>query len=165
MVLNFPKKKEIVSKIHNITKKALSIVIADSRNIKVNNITELRVLARKVGVTLGVFKNTLVNLGIKNTQFECLKELLIGPVLIGYSIDHPRSAARLFREFSINNTNFKILGAVFKGKILPSCNIGELADIPTYKEVISRLMIVMKTTAIGKLIQILVSIKQLKNKK
>ncbi|XBC37708.1 MAG: 50S ribosomal protein L10 [Buchnera aphidicola (Meitanaphis elongallis)] len=165
MILNFQKKKEIVSKINDTIKKSLSIVVADTRNIKVNKITELRILARKIGVKLGVFKNTLINLSIKGTQFECLKKLLVGPVLIGYSIDHPRSAAKLFKEFSINNVNFKIIGAVFEGKILSACNIDTLANIPTYNEIINRLMILMKEIAITKLIRTIISVKKSKSKK
>ncbi|XBC44409.1 MAG: 50S ribosomal protein L10 [Buchnera aphidicola (Schlechtendalia peitan)] len=162
MVLNFQKKKEIVTEIHNITKKSLSIVFANSRNVKVNKITELRSLSRKIGVKISVFKNTLINLGIKNTQFECLKKLLVGPILIGYSMDHPRSAARLFREFSTKDTNFKIIGAVFEKRILSAHDINILADIPTYNEVIYRLIMIMKDITVGKFIRMLISIKNLK---
>ncbi|XBC41299.1 MAG: 50S ribosomal protein L10 [Buchnera aphidicola (Nurudea yanoniella)] len=163
MVLNFQKKKEIVKKINNITKQALSIVIADSRNVKVNTITELRKLARKIGIKLGVFKNNLIKLGIKDTKFENLKKLLVGPVLIGYSIDHPRSAAKLFKEFSIKNNDFKIIGAVFEDKILSASNINILSDIPTYDETIYRLMILLKEAAVGKLMRALLSIKKIKS--
>ncbi|WP_228860884.1 50S ribosomal protein L10 [Buchnera aphidicola] len=162
-MLNFQKKKEIVAEIHNTTKKALSIVLADLRDIKVNEITKLRALSRTIGVKIHVFKNTLTKLGIKNTQFECLKKILIGPMLIGYSIDHPRNAARLFREFSENNVNFKIVGAVFEKKILAAYDINTLADIPTYNEVLQRLIITIKEATLGPLMRILMSIAQ--NKK
>ncbi|XBC38465.1 MAG: 50S ribosomal protein L10 [Buchnera aphidicola (Floraphis choui)] len=158
------KKKEIVSKINNTTKNTLSIVVANLKNIKANELTKLRMSAQKIGVKLGVFKNNLIILGIKNTKFECLKELLLGPVLIGYSIDHPRSAAKLFKEFSKSNINFKIIGAVFEEKILSSENINILADIPTYDEALNRLMIIIKETTLGKLMRVLISIRELKNK-
>ncbi|XBC38761.1 MAG: 50S ribosomal protein L10 [Buchnera aphidicola (Melaphis rhois)] len=165
MILNFQQKQEIVSNINNITKQSLSIVIANSKHVKVNDITELRCLARKIGVKLGVFKNTLIKLGIKGTQFECLKKLLTGPVLMGCSIDHPRSAARLFRQFSVNNVNFKIIGAVFKKKILLACDINTLADMPTYNEAISRFIITIKEASMGKLMRSFFSIKKMKDDK
>ncbi|XBC39273.1 MAG: 50S ribosomal protein L10 [Buchnera aphidicola (Nurudea shiraii)] len=164
MILNLQKKKEIVTEIHNTAKNALSIVIANSRNVKVNEITELRKLARKIGVKLGVFKNTLIKLGIKGTHFSCLKKLLVGPVLIGYSIDHPRSAAKLFKEFSTKNKNFKIIGAVFEGQILSQSNINILSDMLTYNEAIYKLIITIKEITIGKLIRALISIKETKHK-
>lgn len=165
MALNFQNKKEIIAEINCTAKKALSIVIANPQGIKVNDITQLRKLARKSSVKLGVFRNTLLNLGIKNTPFECLKKILIGPTLIAYSLKHPGSAARLLKNFyKSQNSNFhlKILGAAFEGKIISGSQINTLANIPTFNEALNRFMILIKEISIGKLLRTLISIKNTK---
>ncbi|QJC28723.1 50S ribosomal protein L10 [Enterobacteriaceae endosymbiont of Plateumaris consimilis] len=162
MPLNITEKKMIVAKLSKINQKALSVVIANSCGINVNSITELRKNSRENNVFIGVVKNKLLKLIIKNSTFECLKDQLHGPILIGYSLKHPGSAARLFKEFAKKNTNFKIKIASFNGKLIDAKDIDRLATLPTYKEALSFMLATIKEAAIGKFIKILVIIKNIK---
>ncbi|UPT14428.1 50S ribosomal protein L10 [Buchnera aphidicola] len=162
MALNLNKKKTIVSKIHQISNSALSAVIADSQGISVNQINQLRKSGRKLNVKMSIVQNTLLSLAIKNTSFECLKRIIKGSTFIAYSIDHPGSGVRLFKKFEKKNKQFKITGAVFEGKLLSNAEINQLADMPTYEEAISKLLLVLKISAAGKLIYTLSAIKQKK---
>ncbi|QCI15741.1 50S ribosomal protein L10 [Buchnera aphidicola] len=162
MALSLDKKKIIVSKINQISNTALSVITADSQGIGVNQINELRKSGRKIGVIMNVVQNTLLSLAIKNTNFECLKKKIKGSTFIAYSMKHPGSGARLFRDFSKQNAKFKITGAAFEGKLLSISEIHQLADIPTYKEAIIKLLLTLKMSIAGKLIYILSSIKKKK---
>ncbi len=162
MALNLSEKKKIVSKIHNISNLALSIVTADSQGVSVNKINQLRKSGREIGVKMSMIQNTLLSLAIKNTLFECLKKKIKGPTFIAYSMTHPGSGARLFREFSKKHKQFQITGAAFEGKLLSILEINQLADMPTYKEAIVKLLLVLKMSTTGKLIYILSAIKQKK---
>lgn len=162
MALSLDKKKIIVSKINTLSNTALSAIIADSQNICVNKINQLRKSGREIGVKMSMIQNTLLSLAIQNTNFECLKKKIKGSTFIGYSMIHPGSCARLFKEFSKNNKQFKITGAAFEGKLLSELEINQLADMPTYKEAIIKLLLTMKMLISGKLIYILSAIKQKK---
>lgn len=162
MALNFDKKKTIVSKINQISNSALSAVIANSQGISVNQINQLRKSGRKLGVKMSIVRNTLLSLGIKNTTFECLKEIIKGSTFIAYSTHHPGSGVRLFKKFEKKNKQFKITGAVFEGKLLSNLEINQLADMPTYEEAIAKLLLTLKISAAGKLIYTLSAIKQKK---
>ncbi|QCI19625.1 MAG: 50S ribosomal protein L10 [Buchnera aphidicola (Brevicoryne brassicae)] len=162
MPLTLDKKKIIVSKINKISNIALSAVIADSQGISVNEINELRKSGRNIGVKMSIVQNTLLSLGIKNTLFECLKKKIKGSTFIAYSMEHPGSGARLFKEFSKKNAQFKITGAAFEGKLLSIPEITQLADMPTYKEAIIKLLFVLKISVAGKLIYTLSAIKKKK---
>ncbi|WP_422667509.1 50S ribosomal protein L10 [Buchnera aphidicola] len=162
MALNLQKKKTIVSKIHEISNIALSAITADSQNINVNTMNQLRKDGRKIGVTMSVVQNTLLSLAIKNTSFECLQKNIKGSTFIAYSMQHPGSGARLFKEFSIKNNQFKITGGVFEGKILSLLEINQLADMPTHKEAIIKLILTLKIASIGKLVYTLSAIKKQK---
>jgi len=69
MALNFQKKKEIVTEIKYTAKKALSIVVANPTGVKANDITQLRKLARKSNVKLGIFKKKLTTFRNKKYRF------------------------------------------------------------------------------------------------
>ena len=129
-------------------KGALSAVIADSRGVTVEKMTELRKSAREAGVTMRVVRNTLLRRAVEGTDYECLKDTFVGPTLIAFSNEHPGAAARLFKEFAKVNDKFEIKGAAFEGKIQ---DIEFLATLPTYEEAIARLMGTMKEAAAGKL--------------
>ncbi|CAL4318077.1 50S ribosomal protein L10 [Buchnera aphidicola] len=162
MALNLQKKKIIVSKIHDISNIALSAITANYQGIKVNTINQLRKNGREVGVKMSIVQNTLLSLGVHDTSFECLKKKIKGSTFIAYSMQHPGSGARLFKEFSEQNQNFKITGGVFEGKTLSLLEINKLAELPTYKEAIIKMILILKISSIGKLIYTLFAIKNKK---
>ncbi|CAL4317915.1 50S ribosomal protein L10 [Buchnera aphidicola] len=153
------KKQKIIKKINKISQYALSAVVANSKKINVNKINFLRKEARKNEVKINVIKNTLLKKGIQKTPFECLQKTLKKFTLIAFSIKHPGSAAKLLYLFSKENKNFKIKGAAFEGKFISPKNIETLALIPTYPEAIQKFLIIIKEASIGKLIRMLILIK------
>lgn len=165
MTLNIQKKQKIVSEIQEIAKKSLSAVIANVYGLNVNQINKLRQSSRKIGVKIFMIRNTLLYRAIKNTQFECLKKILMGPTLIAYSSEYAGAAARLFKEFSKLHKNFKIKGAAFEGSFIESKNIDYLANQLTYKEAIIQIIKVIKEASIGKLARTLFAIIKIKQQK
>ena len=141
MALNLQDKQAIVAEVNEAAKGALSAVVADSRGVTVEKMTELRKSAREAGVTMRVVRNTLLRRAVEGTEFECLAETFTGPTLIAFSNEHPGAAARLFTEFAKTNKEFEIKGAAFEGK---TQDVQFLATLPTYEEAIARLMGTMK---------------------
>ncbi|MDE5285625.1 MAG: 50S ribosomal protein L10, partial [Buchnera aphidicola] len=60
------------------------------------------------------------------------------------------------------NKKFQITGGSFLGKVLSILEINQLADMPTYKEAILKLILTLKMAAAGKLVYILSAIKNKK---
>ncbi|MFB6421834.1 MAG: 50S ribosomal protein L10 [Candidatus Malihini olakiniferum] len=162
MTLNFQEKQAIIIEVSKIVKGALSAVVADSRGVSVNKMNELRKAGREVGVYIRVIRNTLLRRIIQGTSFECLKNTLFGPTLIACSIEHPGSAARLFKEFEKENVKFKIKAAAFKGELISAAQIDRLATLPTYEGAIVRLIRTIKEASAGKLIHTLAAVRDQK---
>ncbi|MGK2946384.1 MAG: 50S ribosomal protein L10 [Candidatus Malihini olakiniferum] len=162
MVLSIQDKQAIIAEVSEIAKSALSAVVADSRGVTVDKMTELRKASLDAGVYMRVVRNTLLRRVVKCTPFECLKDTFVGPTLIAYSMEHPGTAARLFKEFAKANANFKVKAAAFKGELIPSDQIDRLATLPTYEEAIARLMATMKEASVGKLVRTLSAIRDQK---
>lgn len=162
MALNFQDKQAIVTEVSEVAKGALSAVVADSRGVAVDKMTELRKAGRDAGVYLRVVRNTLMRRVVEGTAYECLKEAFIGPTLIAFSNEHPGAAARLFKEFAKANPAFDIKAAAFEGELIPANQIDRLATLPTYEEEIARLMSTMKEASAGKLARIMAALRDQK---
>ncbi|CDG22806.1 50S ribosomal protein L10 [Xenorhabdus poinarii G6] len=162
MALNLQDKQAIVAEVSEVAKGALSAVIADSRGVTVDKMTELRKAGREAGVYMRVVRNTLMRRAVEGTSYECLKEAFVGPTLIAFSNEHPGAAARLFKEFAKANPAFEIKAAAFEGEFISGENIDRLATLPTYEEAIARLMSTMKEASAGKLVRTLAALRDQK---
>lgn len=153
MALGFEDKKAIVAEVTEAAKGALSAVAADSRGVTVDKMTALRKSAREAGVYMRVVRNTLLIRSVEGSDFECMKDVFVGPTLIAFSNEHPGAAARLFKEFAKANDKFSIKGGAFQGEFIPAAQIDRLATLPTYEEALAKLMATMKEAAAGKLVR------------
>lgn len=155
MKLNLLKKKEIVSKIKNKIDNSVSIVIADFCGINVEKLLRLRKKGRENKVYICVVKNTLARFAIKETKYFFLEKFLLGSTMIAISDRDERSAAHLLNEFSKKNLRFKIKAAGFNGNFVASDKITFLADLPTFKEGVRRIAMVMLESSIYRFIRVL----------
>lgn len=144
MALNLEDKKSIVAEVSAIAASAHSAVAAEYRGMSVEELTELRVNARKEGVYLRVVKNSLTKRAIDGTEFECMQESLVGPLIMAFSQEDPGAAARLVKDFSKEHD--KLIAKVISvgGEVLPVDQIDRLAKLPNRDQAIALLMAVMK---------------------
>jgi len=144
VALNFEEKKAIVAEVSTIAASALSAVAAEYRGITVGDMTELRVKARNEGVYLRVVKNTLVKRAVEGTEFECMQDSLVGPLLMAFSQEDPGAAARVIKEFSKGNDKLIARVIAIGGEVLPIEQMEELSKLPTRDQAMAMWMAVMK---------------------
>lgn len=144
MKLNLAGKQAVVEEVTAVASKAISAVVADYRGLTVNQMTLLRSEARKSGVYLRVVRNTLTRRAFKNTEFECLNSILVGPLFIALSLESPSDAARLLKGFTKTFEKLEIKALSVGGKVYEPSQIDVVASLPTRDEAISKLMYVMK---------------------
>ncbi len=144
MALSLESKKSIVAEVSTVAASALSAVAAEYRGMTVDELTELRVNARKEGVYLRVAKNSLVKRAVEGTEFECMQDELVGPLIMAFSQEDPGAAARLIKDFSKDND--KLIAKVISigGEVLPIEQLTALSKLPTRDQAIAILMAVMK---------------------
>jgi len=144
VALSFAQKEAIVAEVAEVAKSAYSAIGADYRGLTVEQMTDLRVEARKAGVYVRVVKNTLAKRAFQDTDFACMEEGLKGPLILAFSQEDPGSAARVAEAFAKTHDGFKVRLVSIGGKLLDPSELGTLAKMPTYDEAISQLMAVMK---------------------
>ena len=119
-------------------------VLADYHGLSVEQMTDLRKQAREGGVYLRVVRNTLAKLAIDGTEYECLKDSLVGPTVLAFSQEDPGAAARLVKEFAKENEALEVKALSVGGQLLAANQIDVLAKLPTRDQAISMLMSVMQ---------------------
>ncbi len=144
VALNFEDKKSIVAEVSTIAASALSAVAAEYRGLSVDEMTELRAKARNEGVYLRVVKNSLVKRAVNGTEFECMTDSLVGPLIMAFSQEDPGSAARLVKDFSKEHDKLIAKIIAIGGEVLPAEQIDRLAKLPNREQALSMLMAVMK---------------------
>jgi len=144
VALNFAQKEAIVAEVAEVAKNAYSAIGAEYRGLTVEQLTKLRVEARKAGVYVRVVKNTLARRALEDTDFACMRDGLTGPLILAFSQDDPGAAARVAEAFAKEHDKFQVRLVALGGKLLDPSELGNLAKMPTYDQAISMLMATIK---------------------
>lgn len=144
MALRIEDKKAIVAEVAEQVSSALSAAVADYRGLTVNEMTSLRAQARESGVYLRVVRNNLARLAIKGTDFECLGDALVGPLVLALSMDAPGASAKLFKNFQKDHKSFEVKNLVMAGELFGPEKLDDFAKIPTRDEALAILLNVMQ---------------------
>lgn len=144
MALRLAQKQAVVEQVSAIAAEAHSAVATEYRGLTVDKLTELRKQARNSGVYLRVVKNSLAKRALDDTDFACMQEGLVGPLMLAFSMEEPGSAARLIREFSKDNQALNTKLVAIGGQVFGPSELERLAKLPTRDQALSMLMAVMK---------------------
>ncbi|HPE59553.1 MAG TPA: 50S ribosomal protein L10 [Thiolinea sp.] len=141
MALTLEEKKQIVSEVSAVAASAHSAVAAEYRGLTVSQLTSLRKQAREGGVYLRVVKNNLAKLAVRDTDFECIQDGLVGPLLLAFSQEDPGSAARLIKDFIKDKANEKleVKFVAAGGQMLPASELDRLSKMPTRDQALAML--------------------------
>jgi large subunit ribosomal protein L10 len=143
MALKLAEKQAIVAEVNQAALKALSAIVSDYRGLTVSQMTNLRVKARESGVYVRVIRNTLARRAVEGTEYECLKEALVGPSLLAFSNEDPGAAARLLKDYAKEHQALQVRALSVGGQLFGPQDIDRLAKLPTLNEARSLLMAVM----------------------
>lgn len=144
MSLNLEGKKEVVAEIVANAANAQTLVLAEYRGTKVEEMTKLRSAARAKGVYMRVLKNTLARRALQGTQFEVASEHMVGPLLYSFSKDAV-AAAKVVNEFAKSNEKLVIKAGAYNGKVLDKASVQALANIPSKEVLLSQLLGLMQS--------------------
>jgi large subunit ribosomal protein L10 len=161
VALNLDSKKVVVEEVAKFAAKAHSAVAAEYRGLTVTEMTELRKSARETGVYLRVVKNTLARRAVAGTEFECMQNGLVGPLVLAFSLEDPGCAARLVSTFSKSHNKLIAKVVAIGGQAFGGSELERLARMPTRDQGISMLMSVMKAP-MEKLARTLAAVKEQK---
>ncbi len=132
------KKKAQVAEVADNLSSAQAAVVAEYRGLTVSQLTALRKEAHEADVFLKVVKNTLAKRAVKDTDFACLDEHFVGPVIFSSSSD-PAAVAKIMSKFAKDNDDLKITSGAMNGDLLDLAGINALAKLPSREELLATL--------------------------
>ncbi|MGH8505447.1 MAG: 50S ribosomal protein L10 [Stenotrophobium sp.] len=140
MALRLNDKKTLVAEVNDVAKRALSAVAAEYRGLPAGKFDELRSKARQQGIYLHVVKNTLASRAVAGTEFECLTPVLVGPLVLGFSLDDPGAVGRVIKDFAKENEKLVVKAIAVGGTLYGAKDIDRLASLPTKDQAIAMLL-------------------------
>jgi large subunit ribosomal protein L10 len=147
MALNLSQKQEVVAELADVAAKAHSLIAAEYAGITVGQMTLMRKKARENGVYLRVVKNTLASRAVEGTEYECVKDSLVGPLVYAFSTEEPGAAGRLIKEFAKGNDKLQPKLVAVGGQLYPASHVDVLASLPTREQALAMLARVLAEPA------------------
>ncbi|MDO8703642.1 MAG: 50S ribosomal protein L10 [Sulfuricaulis sp.] len=139
MSLTLDEKKAVVAEVSAKLSGAQAAMLAEYRGLTVAQMTLLRRKAHDGKVYLRVVKNTLARRAVEGTGFECLKDLMTGPLAFAASAD-PVAVAKILSEFAKENVLLKIKAGAMSGKLMSLAQITALAVLPGREQLLAQLL-------------------------
>jgi large subunit ribosomal protein L10 len=152
MTLRLEDKKALVAEVNEVAASALSGIAAEYRGMSVAQMTEFRAKARSEGVYVRVVKNTLARRAIDGTEFECLADSLVGPIILAFSKDDPGAAARVVKDFAKGCEQLVTRAVAIGGAAYPASDLDRLAKLPTLDQARGQLLGLLQAPA-GKFVR------------
>ncbi|MCB9805724.1 50S ribosomal protein L10 [Candidatus Nomurabacteria bacterium] len=130
MAVTKDKKKEILDKLRDVTKKD-SIVFVNFHGLPVSETAAMRNELRKADVSYFVARKTLIRKAFEDSSIEGELPSLDGELALVYADDLIAPAREIFKFQKQFSDNIQMLGGVFEGKFLDKNGIEEIAQIPS----------------------------------
>lgn len=139
MALKLDDKKALVAEVNEVAKRGLSAVVAEYRGLTAGKFDILRTKARENGVYLHVVKNTLAHRAVEGTDFACLQPVLVGPLVLGISLEDPGAVGRVIKDFAKENDKLVVKAIAVGGTLYGAKDIERLASLPTKDQALAML--------------------------
>lgn len=143
MALRLEDKKAIVVEVAEQASSALSAAVAEYRGLTANQLADLRKQSREAGVYLRVVRNNLARLAVKGTDYECMSDVFVGPLILAFSKEEPGAAAKVFKEFMKTNKSFEVKHLAMSGEVFGADKLEEFSKMPSRDEALALLCNVM----------------------
>ena len=132
-------KQPIIKEISDYLNGASAAVLVNYRGLTVEQYTVLRKQLRESGIIYKVYKNTMINFAVKDTEFADLAPLLEGPTAIAISKDDATAPARIIAQFAKTAPLLEMKAGVVEGTFYDAAGINAIAEIPSRDVLLGRL--------------------------
>jgi large subunit ribosomal protein L10 len=121
-----------------------SAFLIDYRGLKVVDATELRRKVREINGTYVVVKNTLAMRAAKDTKLGQLTPYFQGPTAVAYHRKDIVGLAKLLTDVAKSNPNVAFKAALVEGKVVPTAEIQNIANMPSKEVLLGKLLFLLK---------------------
>ncbi len=139
-VENLQLKESVVEEIKEKLTKAQSAVVIDYMGINVAEANAMRKKLREANVDYVVYKNTLFDIAIRDTEFAALASVLKGPSAFAFGYDDAVAPARVLNGVMKDLKKMAFKGGIVEGDFYDSEQMKDIAGLPSREELIAKFM-------------------------
>lgn len=140
-----PEKVAVVDEVRDKLSSSTATVLTEYRGLTVSQLASLRAELRKANAEYKVAKNTLTRIAAREAGLEVPDAMLSGPTALAFCGDDPVSVAKTLRTFAKANPALIVKGAVLEGRLLTAEETGQLADLASREELLSKVAGMIQT--------------------
>jgi large subunit ribosomal protein L10 len=137
---NLKQKQAIVEEIKEKLTNAKSAIVIDYMGINVAEANAMRKKLREADVEYFVYKNTMFNKAIADTDFEALSSILSGPSAFAFGYEDAVAPARVLNGIMKEFKKMSFKGGIVEGNFYDSEKVKEIALLPSREELIAKFM-------------------------
>lgn len=136
--MNKDEKLEIVSQIKELINNSTAVYVIDYAGVNVADISQIRREFRKEKVVYKVFKNTLVQKAIaESNKFDKLDAVLQGMNGFAFVEENISAPAKIIKKYKDVSGKLNLKGCYIEDQFYSGDKLNELASLPSKEEVIS----------------------------
>ncbi len=144
--MNRTQKTEAVTELNRTFTEAGVVVVTRNLGLTVAESSDLRAKMREAGASFKISKNRLAKLAAKDTMYEPLSEMLVGPTALAWS-DDPVAAPKVVADFAKANDRLEIIGGAMGETSLDVAGVKALAALPSLDEIRAKIVGLMNAPA------------------
>ena len=137
--MNRTEKKDAISGLNQTFQGSDLVIVAHNNGLNAAQTDALRRATRDAGITARVAKNSLAQIAIKGTNFECAADLLKGPTVLLFGSDLI-SGTKAAADFAKSNPAFVIVGGAHESRVLDVAEVNKLASLPSMDQLRGKLV-------------------------
>jgi len=131
MAITKAKKEDIVAKLTDSLKDAVSVVFVNFKGLSVSDTSAMRKSLKQEGVGYYVAKKTLVKRVLENAGYEGDMPSMEGELALAWSADDATAAARgIYDAGKAHKDALTIRGGIFENRYLDAAGMTAIATIP-----------------------------------
>jgi large subunit ribosomal protein L10 len=137
------KSEQLRSQLANVS----TVILSTFQGITVEQDTQLRRAVEAAGGHYEVVKNTVAERAAAGTPTEGLLKDLKGTNSIAYTATDPVSLAKILTKVAKDVPAFRFRAGWVEGRVISIQEIGQLAQLPSKEELISKIMFLLSAPA------------------
>lgn len=125
---------------------AASLVLAEYRGLKANEMVVLRAKFTKAGLEFRVVKDTLARIAAEQAGLPDLAKLFTGPIGVAIGYDNPATAFKLSEECRKEYApNYTPKGGLFEKTVVVEGEVKRYATLPSREELLAKLAMLLQS--------------------
>lgn len=140
MAISREKKEQVVSTLENDLKTAKMVVFTGYKGLKMDDLKEMRIKGRDLGVSYKITKKTLLKIAAKNAGIELSDEILSDDLAMAVGVNDEIAPAKIMADGAKSSDFLVIKGGYFEGKVISAQDVKDLALLPGREELYAKIV-------------------------